>query len=119
MRLTPSLLMSSRSFPLRSLLFLVSLAALPLSAADFDVKSYGATGDGKTLDTVAINKAIEAAAAAGGGTVRFPAGSYLSFSILLRTHVALSLDIVSTIIAPDPPADLSSGYDAPEPISAP
>jgi hypothetical protein len=45
--------------------------ALPLSAAaagNYDVRSYGATGDGQTLDTAAINKAIEAAAAAGGGT---------------------------------------------------
>jgi polygalacturonase len=39
------------------------------SAAVFDVKSFGAKGDGKTLDRAAINRAIEAAAAAGGGTV--------------------------------------------------
>ena len=38
----------------------------------FDVRKYGATGDGKTVDSPAINKAIEAAAAAGGGTVVFP-----------------------------------------------
>src|SRR5437773_2649079 len=46
-----------------------------------DVRNFGAKGDGKTVDTAAINKAIDAAAAAGGGTVRFPAGSYLTFSI--------------------------------------
>lgn len=38
----------------------------------FDIRTYGAIGDGKTLDTAAINKAIDAAA--GGGTVLFPAG---------------------------------------------
>ena len=98
--------------PVRLLLFLC--ASLPLAAADFDVKSYGATGDGKTLDTVAINKAIDAAAAAGGGTVEFPAGNYLSISIHLKSHVALHLGMGATIVAAEPPADLSSGYDAPE-----
>ena len=44
----------------------------------FDVRNFGATGDGKTLDTPAINKAIETAASAGGGTVYFAAGTYLS-----------------------------------------
>ncbi len=62
----------------------------PLSGAAgyFDVRTFGATGDGKTLDTPAINHAIEAAAAAGGGTVVFPAGTYLCFSIRLKSHVA-------------------------------
>src|SRR5712692_8960174 len=65
----------------------------PASAAGvFDVRSFGATGDGKTIDTAAINKAIEAAASAGGGTVRFPAGTYLCFSIHLRSNIALYLD---------------------------
>jgi polygalacturonase len=86
-----------------------------LAAAPFDVKNFGATGDGKTLDTIAINKAIDAAAAAGGGTVEFPAGNYLSFSIHLKSHVTLHLDAGATIVAAEPPEDLSSGYDAPEP----
>ena len=50
-------------------------------AGVYDVKSYGAKGNGQALDTATINRAIEAAAAAGGDTVRFPAGTYLSFSI--------------------------------------
>src|SRR5215831_16614161 len=58
----------------------------------YNVKSYGATGDGKTLDTAAINKTIEMAAAAGGGTVYFPTGNYLSVSIHLRSNIALYLD---------------------------
>ncbi len=81
----------------------------------FDVKAYGATGDGKTLDTAAINKAIDAAAAAGGGTVEFPAGDYLSYSIHLKSHVALHLGIGATIVAAEPTADLAVGFDAPEP----
>ncbi len=43
------------------------------------MKTFGAKGDGKALDNAAIDKAIDAAAAAGGGTVLFPAGSYLAF----------------------------------------
>jgi len=51
----------------------------------FDVRSFGATGSSKTLDTQGINAAIEACAAAGGGTVYFPAGTYLTFSIRLKS----------------------------------
>ena len=51
----------------------------------FDVRKFGATGDGKTLDTEAVNHTIEAAAAVGGGLVVFPAGTYLCFSIAIRT----------------------------------
>ena len=65
----------------------------------YNVRAFGATGDGKTLDTDAINKAIEAAAAAGGGTVQFPAGTYLSFSIRLKSHIALGLDQGCVIVA--------------------
>ncbi len=91
-------------------------AGKPSVAGAFNVRAFGATGDGKTLDTAAINKAIEAAAAAGGGTVVFPAGTYASYSIRLKSHVALYLDIGSTILAADPPAEgQPGGYDEPEP----
>jgi polygalacturonase len=90
-------------------------AAKPPAAGILDVKAFGATGDGKTLDTVAINKAIDAAAAAGGGTVRFPAGDYLSYSIHLKSHIALHLEPGATIIAADPPAAGAAGFDLPEP----
>ena len=63
----------------------------------FDVRAFGATGDGKTVDSPAINKAIEAAAAAGGGTVVFPRGNYVSFSIRLKSHVDLYLSQGSAI----------------------
>src|SRR4029453_16838181 len=54
----------------------------------YDVKAFGAKGDGRTLDTPAINRAIATAAAKGGGTVRFPAGTYLSVSIHLKSNIA-------------------------------
>ena len=71
----------------------------------FNVRSYGATGDGKTLDTKAINNAIEAAAGAGGGVVFFPAGSYLCFSIRLKSQVHLHLEQGSAIVAADSPRE--------------
>lgn len=105
--------------PARLLSLALACTVLRLAAADFDVKNYGATGDGVTLDTAAINKAIAAAAAAGGGIVRFPAGTYASYSIHLKSHVALDLGPGSTLLAAEPSADLAVGYDAPEPTSGP
>jgi polygalacturonase len=90
----------------------------------FDVRKYGATGDSKTLDTAAVNHAIEAAAAAGGGMVVFPPGSYLTFSIHLKSQVHLHLMQGSTIVAADSPRpDEQTGYqggayDAVEPKTA-
>jgi hypothetical protein len=52
------------------------------------VRTFGATGDGKTIDSSAINKAIETAAAVGGGTVLFPSGVYASYSIRLKSNIA-------------------------------
>jgi polygalacturonase len=103
----------------RSALALLVLCSLRGTAAPFDVKTFGAAGDGRTLDTAAINRAIESAAAAGGGTVVFPAGDYLSFSIRLKSRVTLHLESGATIVAAEPPADLSTGYDAPEPTAGP
>src|ERR1044072_7660923 len=93
-----------------------SVAAIQTTsnAGIFDVRSYGAKGDGKALDSSSINKAIDAAAAAGGGTVRFPAGTYRSFSIRLRSNVSLYLDQGATILAADP-QDGDGKYDDPEP----
>ncbi len=83
----------------------------------FNVRAYGAVGDGKTVDTEAINRAIDAAASGGGGTVLIPAGQYLSYSIHLQSNVSLYLEQGATIIAGGTPHDgtTSGGYDAAEP----
>jgi polygalacturonase len=84
------------------------------AAGSFDVRSFGAIGDGKTIDTPSINRAIDAAAAAGGGTVVFPAGAYASYSIHLKSKVSLHLGPGATILAAENTA--STGYDAAEPM---
>ena len=92
-------------------------AAVPRpKPATFDVRAFGAAGDGSSLDTDSVNKAIAAAAAAGGGTVHFPAGTYLCRSIHLMSNVDLYLNQGSTVVAADPAAPgESGGYDAAEP----
>jgi polygalacturonase len=78
----------------------------------FDIRTYGAVGDGKTVASPAINKAIEAAAAAGGGTVHLPAGTWLTFSIRLKSHVNLYLSQGCTLLAADSPkAGETTGYN--------
>ncbi|GGA69304.1 exo-poly-alpha-D-galacturonosidase [Edaphobacter acidisoli] len=78
----------------------------------FDVRTYGAVGDGKAVDSPAINKAIEAAAAAGGGTVFFPAGTWLSFSIRLKSNVDLYLSQGAVLLAADSPLPgQTTGYN--------
>jgi len=81
----------------RVLVLVVVLAGpLPCGAAQavpfHNVKDYGAIGDGSTKDTEAIRKAISTAADAGGGTVYFPAGQYLTGSIHLQSNITLHLD---------------------------
>jgi polygalacturonase len=84
------------------------------------VRAHGAKGDGASEDTPAINRAIEAAAKAGGGTVYFPAGTYLSYSIHLKSKVGLFLDHGAVILAGPTPLDgtTSGGYDNAEPQGA-
>ncbi|OLE14831.1 MAG: exo-poly-alpha-D-galacturonosidase [Acidobacteria bacterium 13_1_20CM_4_56_7] len=94
----------------------VAASQAELPRLNFDVHSFGTKGDGKTLDTPAINRAIEAASTNGGGTVVFPAGSYLCYSIHLKSNVALFLGSGATIVAADGPSrGATGGYDAPEP----
>ena len=77
-----------------------------------NVRDFGAKGDGVALDTAAINGAIQHCSSVGGGTVIFPAGSYLSGSIHLRSHVRIELQPHATIKGA--PNDIHA-YDIPEP----
>jgi polygalacturonase len=80
----------------------------------YNVRQFGAKGDSIVIETEAINRAIDAAALSGGGTVYFPAGKYLSFSIHLKSNITIFLDNGAVLIAADPNQG-KGGYDAPEP----
>ncbi|MFM2081444.1 MAG: hypothetical protein RL380_135 [Verrucomicrobiota bacterium] len=87
------------------------LRAEPLTTAPvkiFNVRDSGATGDGVTLDTAAIQKAVDDCGHASGGVVRFTKGTYLSQPIFLRNGVTLQLDDGATLQATDNFADFDS-----------
>ena len=71
----------------------------------FNARDYGAAGDGATLDTRALQAAIDAAAQTGGGTVFVPAGKYVSGAIFLREHITLFLDAGAVLLGSENPAD--------------
>ncbi|MET4082733.1 polygalacturonase [Pedobacter sp. UYP30] len=83
------------------------------NAPYYNVKDYGAKGDGKTLDNGSINKAIDAAAKNGGGTVYLPAGTYLSGSIHIKSNINLFLDAGCILLGA--PQNMGA-YDAEEDI---
>src|SRR5262249_34488686 len=84
-------------------------AQAPQPAAGLvNVKDFGAKGDGVTLDTAALTRAIDTCARAGGGTVYFPAGTYLSGTLHLKSHVTLWIDSGATVLGSNNLADYAS-----------
>ncbi len=80
----------------------VLLTALPCGARIWDVNELGAQGDKRTNDTPVIQRAIDNAAQAGGGTVYIPAGDYRCGQLQLRSHVTLHLESGATLwVSPD------------------
>jgi polygalacturonase len=99
---------------------LLSPAKMPTAAGQssavnvvYNVRDYGAVGDGKTLDSPAIDRAIDACAQAGGGIVYLPAGTYLSGSIHLKSNINLFIDVGATILGA--PQEMNA-YDPAEPF---
>ncbi|MCX7838448.1 MAG: glycoside hydrolase family 28 protein, partial [Anaerolineae bacterium] len=66
--------------------------------SEFNLRNFNARGDGITLDTHALQRAIDAAAQCGGGTVFVPAGRYVIGSIVLRDHITLYLDAGAVLV---------------------
>lgn len=70
---------------------------MTIPATTFDVKDFGAVGDGAANDTAAIQNALDSAEAAGGGVVTFPPGVYLSGSVFIGNNTELNLPKGATI----------------------
>jgi len=94
-------------------IFFVMLSVQLQASTFYNVRDFGAKGDGKTIDSPSINKAIEAAAKVGGGTIIFPAGTYASYSVRLKSNICLQLEAGAILLAAFPENGI--GYDAAEP----
>jgi len=101
----------------------VGLAAAAGERKAFSILDYGAKGDGNTPCAGAIGKAIDACAAAGGGTVRIPAGTFRTGAVRLRSGVTLRLEKGATLLGSRdrkdyylPPLDANGRATAGEPV---
>lgn len=91
MKMASSLLLTRNAWHNTIVICALLVISAYAGAAQFPVTKYGARPDGKTIDTAAIQRAIESAAAAGHGTVVFPPGVYLTGSIFLKSGVSLDV----------------------------
>jgi polygalacturonase len=82
-------------------------------ANTYNVRDFGAKGDGKTLDTVAIQKAIDACFNDKGGTVIFPAGDFVCGTIELKSNVTLHLSAKGRLLGSSKREDYSAGKGVP------
>jgi polygalacturonase len=80
------------------LIITATQSTIAASSGVFNIRDYGAIGDGKALDTSAIQKAIDACSDEGGGQVLFPPGRYLSGTIYFKSHVTLFLEAGATLV---------------------
>jgi polygalacturonase len=70
----------------------------PAPKVSLNIRDFGATGDGTTKDTAAVQQAIDRCAVLGGGEVLVPAGNYFTGAIALRSNTLLRLDKDSSIL---------------------
>jgi hypothetical protein len=73
-------------------LWMITALAFSASAADFNILKFGAVPDGTTINTIAIQKAIDACEQSGGGKVIFPSGRFLSGTIVLKSNITLQFE---------------------------
>ncbi len=99
----------NRKYSILGILSMAVVLLLALNACNrpsgYNVTRFGAVGDGEILNTEAIQSAIDACSASGGGTVTFPAGNYLSGTLMLRDHVNLHLQEGATLLGSTNPED--------------
>ena len=109
MRNSIALLLASICFLCCKTLFTQTTPPAAASSHEFNVRDFGAVGDGRTLDMPAISRAIDAAATSGGGRVIFPPGSYRTGTFELKSNVTLDLLAGAVILGSQDLADYSLG----------
>lgn len=93
-------------------------AALP-AAAICNAKAYGAKADGKTMDTQALQRAIDACSAKGGGGVRLSDGTFLTGPIVLKSHITLEVDKGATLLGSQNMSDYPKAEELRQPSVEP
>ena len=96
------------------ILAIVAAAFFTGRAQTFDVRAFGAKGDGTAKDTAAIQRAVDAAAAAGGGEVLLPAGTYLSGTVHLKSFIDFHLGPGAVLKGSADPADYNKADAYPQ-----
>ncbi len=94
------------------LITLLLLAGQQGRAQVYDIVNYGAAGDGTTMNTVAIQSAVDACFNAGGGIVKVPAGNFLTATVFLKSNVIISLDSGAIITGSSTTADYPDVFPA-------
>src|SRR5690242_18677287 len=89
-------------------LFLVFNCHFLFPAAHYNVRDYGARGDGRAKDTAGVQAAIDAAERAGGGVVFVPAGNYICGTVHLKSDITIELAPGATIWASPDRGDFDS-----------
>ncbi len=90
--------------------FCLTITMVTISAQTYDVRDFGAIGDGNTLDTKSLQAAIDKAARDGGGTVLLPAGRFKSGTLHLRSNIELHLTPGATLLGSDHIADYDTAH---------
>lgn len=105
-----------------TLLLLTSALRSATPDSAFNARDYSAKGDGKSLETAAINRAVDACAGAGGGVVYLPPGNYLMGTIVLKSHVTLEIAGGARVLGSQHPEDyppVTNVWEAGQKIIAP
>ncbi len=76
----------------------VRLTSLSGKPSYYNIRDYGAISDGKTINTQAIQKALDDCNKNGGGTIYIPPGDYVTGTLVLRSHTTLHLDKGATLL---------------------